>query len=552
MAAAAAKDAPPRKQISGPEGFLLWESFGFPIDLTEIMADEIGMTVDGPGFEAAMKEAQEKSRAGGKKTGGPTLLFEAEATAWLNTHKVPTTNDAAKYITGSNPAATVRAILTLDGFVDSTAGKSGPFGIVLDQTSFYAESGGQVCDTGAIKCGAGVLTVDDTKVAAGFVLHSGTELQGTVKVGDACSALVDYERRGNVMPNHTLTHVLNFALRTVLGEEVNQKGSLVDDEKLRFDFSHNKAMSIEEVKAAEAIVRTQIARKLAVDTREVPLAKAKAISGLRAVFGEVYPDPVRVVSVGAKIDDLLASPGKEDWKGFSIEFCGGTHLGNTADAELFVLMSEEGVAKGIRRIVGATKGAARAALATAAEVAARVKACDALSGPELAQEMATLKGIVDTAVMPAVERAEIREEMVVITKKITALAKEAMGAAKEAAIKAVEELAASTKAAGAKYFVVQLAEGTDPGAMKDAALKAFGAGIACALFAADTPKGKAICYVSVPPAVGGLDVMQWLNAACVPIEGKGGGGKGGTAQGQGNKLEGLPAAIAAAKAFAAK
>jgi alanyl-tRNA synthetase len=538
--------------VSGSDAFLLWESFGFPNDLTEIMAEEIGMKVDMDGFEAAFKEAQEKSRAGGKKSGGPELLFEAEATAWLANNGVATTDDSHKYAPGTNPSATVKAILTLDGFKDSTEGVEGPIGIVLDRTSFYAESGGQVADVGSLKCGAGSLAVTDTKIAAGFVLHSGDGVEGVVKVGDACEALVDYDRRSNIAPNHTMTHVLNYALRTVLGDGVDQKGSLVDDEKLRFDFSHNKAMSPEEIEQVEAIVREQVSKKLAVDTREVPLAQAQAISGLRAVFGEVYPDPVRVVSVGPSIDELLAEPAKEDWKSYSIEFCGGTHLGNTGEADEFVLLSEEGIAKGIRRVVGATKGAAAAANATADEVEARVKACDGLSGAELEKEMAALKGVVDTAIMPATRRSVIRDAMTAKTKEMIAAAKAAKEEAKAAAVEAVGEKAEAAKSAGAAHFVARLSDGTDPAALKDAAAVAFKAGVACALFACDPVKGKAMCYVSVPPAVEGIDVKGWLDACCGPIGGKGGGGKGGTAQGQGNNTDGLDAAVAAAEAFAAK
>ena len=516
------------------------------------MAEEIGMKVDMDGFDAAFKEAQEKSRAGGKKTGGPQLLFEAEATAWLANNGVPTTDDSHKYAPGTNPSATVKAILTLDGFKDSTEGVEGPVGLVLDRTSFYAESGGQVADVGSIKCGAGSLAVTDTKIAAGFVLHSGDGVEGVVKVGDACEALVDYERRSNIAPNHTMTHVVNYALRAVLGDGVDQKGSLVDDEKLRFDFSHNKAMSPKEIEQVEAIVRDQVSKKLAVDTREVPLAQAQAISGLRAVFGEVYPDPVRVVSVGPSIDELLAEPAKEDWKSYSIEFCGGTHLGNTGEADDFVILSEEGIAKGIRRVVGATRGAAAAANAAADEVAARVKACDGLSGAELEKEMATLKGVVDTAIMPATRRAVIRDAMTAKTKAMIAAAKAAKEEAKAAAVKAVGEKAEAAKSAGAAHFVARLSDGTDPAALKDAAAVAFKAGVACALFACDPVKGKAMCYVSVPPAVEGIDVKGWLDACCGPIGGKGGGGKGGTAQGQGNNTDGLDAAVAAAEAFAAK
>jgi alanyl-tRNA synthetase len=538
--------------VDGADVFLLWESFGFPNDLTELMAEEIGMKVDAAGFERAFKEAQEKSRAGGKKSNARTLLFEAEATAWLRAREIETTNDAHKYVHGANPEAVVKAILTLDGFEDSTEGQEGnPVGIVLDQTSFYSESGGQCADTGEIKCGGGVAKISDVKVAAGYVLHVSESVTGIVKVGDACASLVDYDRRSDVAPNHTMTHVLNHALRAVLGDGVDQKGSLVDHEKLRFDFSHGKAMSVEEMKTVEALVNAQVGKKLPVDAREVALADARAISGLRAVFGEVYPDPVRVVSVGPSIDALLRDPGNQDWKQFSIEFCGGTHLANTGDAASFVLLSEEGVAKGIRRVVGVTRGAADAALAEAARVAAAVAACEDVSGPDQAQAMASLKETVDTAVMPAVRRAEIRDSLNELVKKQIAAAKAQAAEAKAAAVKLVAEKAEEVKASGTDRFVLRLSDGADAAALKDAAAVAFKAGVACALFSADPVKGKAMCYVSVPDAVAGVDVKGWLDACCGPIEGKGGGGKNGVAQGQGSKVDGLDAAVIAAEAFAA-
>ena len=308
------------------------------------------MKVDMDGFDAAFKEAQEKSRAGGKKTGGPQLLFEAEATAWLANNGVPTTDDSHKYAPGTNPSATVK-ILTLDGFKDSTEGVEGPIGLrarshLLLRRVRRAGGGRRLAQVR----GGSAARVTDTKIAAGFVLHSGGGVEGVVKVGDACEALVDYDR-SNIAPNHTMTHVLNYAHRAVLSDGVDQKGSLVDSEKRSLTFP-NKAIGPEEIERVEAIVREQVVEKLAVDTRESALAQAQAISGLRAV-DEVYPDPVRVVSVGPSIDELLAEPAKEDRKSYSIEFCGGTHLGNTGEAEEFVILSEEGIAKGIRRVVGA-------------------------------------------------------------------------------------------------------------------------------------------------------------------------------------------------------
>lgn len=536
-----------RTVISGPEAFLLWESYGFPNDLVELMAEEVGFTLDNEGFAKAFAEAQEKSRAGGKKSGGVQLLFEAEATAWLQNNDVSTTNDSEKYAVG-RPAhtSTVAAILTPGGFVKSTADAEGPYGFVLNSTTFYAESGGQVADTGAISTPNGSVSVEDVKVAAGFVLHTG-EVSGTVSVGEAATCAVDYERRENIMPNHTMTHVLNYALRKVAGDGVDQKGSLVDEEKLRFDFSLNKGLTTKQIADIEAVVNEQINAKLSVDKREVALAKAMTINGLRAVFGEVYPDPVRVVSVGPSIDELLADPINEKWVNYSIEFCGGTHLQTTDFAEQFVVLEETGISKGIRRITAATRGTAKKAIARANELMATVKACDALSGEALNTELNVLKVAIDTGSMPTVAREQIREELNRQIKRLLEAAKEAAAAAKAQALVDVQEKTAATKTAGAKYFVASLADETDAGAMREAATIAFKEGVACTLFS--KVKGKEFVYVSVPPDVS-IDVKGWLAASCAPLGGKGGGGKNGVAQGQGPNVEAVGDAIAAAEAFA--
>jgi len=536
-----------RSVISGSEAFLLWESFGFPNDLTEIMAEEIGFTLDNKGFEEAFAEAQEKSRAGGKKSGGVQLLFEAEATAWLQNNSIATTKDEQKYAVGRPTLdTTVAAILSPSGFVKSTSEAEGPYGLVLDATTFYAESGGQVSDFGVVSTPNGALNVQDVKVAAGYVLHTG-DVSGVVNVGDAAQCAVDYDRRENIMPNHTMTHVLNYALRKCVGDGIDQKGSLVDDEKLRFDFSHNKGLTTKQIADIERVVNAQIQAKLAVDKREVALEKAMSINGLRAVFGEVYPDPVRVVSVGPSIDDLLANPSDEKWKEYSIEFCGGTHLVSTDAAEQFVVLEEAGIAKGIRRITAATRGGAAEALKRAADLLASVKKCDALTGDELDKALGSLKNEVDTAVLPVIQREEIREAVNSHVKRVVEAAKEAAAAAKAQAIVDVQEKTAATKAAGAKYFVSTLADGTDANALREAATFAFKEGIACTLLA--NVKGKEFIYVSVPPEVS-IDVKGWLSAVCEPLGGKGGGGKNGVAQGQGPNVDAVPDAIAAAEAFA--
>lgn len=227
--------------------------------------------------------------------------------------QIPFTNDEPKYANADIEGAKVLAILTSNGFVDSVAADSteGAVGLVLDQTSFYAESGGQINDTGSITGASGSLVVTDAQVAAGFVFHIG-EIVGSISVGSLVKTSVDASRRFKIRPNHTFTHILNFALRQVLGDHVDQKGSIVMPDKLRFDFSNNGVIEADKLGAVEAICRAQLSSSLPVSSKEVPLSSAKDINGLRAVFGEVYPDPVRVVCIGRPIDQLLAAPKADD------------------------------------------------------------------------------------------------------------------------------------------------------------------------------------------------------------------------------------------------
>ncbi len=243
---------------------------------------------------------------------------------------------------------------------------------------------------------------------------------------------VDYVRRGKIVPNHTFTHVLNFALRKVLGDHVDQKGSIVLPERyvwqtpvytqrthtpnhkspprkrLRFDFNNNGAIDPAKLQEIEAICRSTIEDALPIYTKEVPLQQAREINGLRAVFGEVYPDPVRVVSIGKSIDDLLANPAAEDNAKYSIEFCGGTHLKNTSDAAAFALLSEEAVAKGIRRVTAVTGEEARVAIAEGETLLTRVQNADGLDGSALDVEVLALKNIIDSAVVPAPVKVQLR------------------------------------------------------------------------------------------------------------------------------------------------
>merc|ERR1719401_1383654 len=250
--------------------------------------------------------------------------------------KLTTTDDSLKYSwdskgDGKEHDAKVLAIYNGKDFVQEVTSSAEIAGLVLDKTALYAEQGGQIFDTAEIKSASGVeFQVEDAQKYAGYVLHVGSVSSGGIlKVGDKVVVKVDFTRRSLVAKNHTATHILNFALRTVLGSKVDQKGSLVDEGKLRFDFSHSKPVEVEEMRKIEEICNQEIQKAHAIHYREVELVKAEAINGLRAVFGEKYPDPVRVVSVGPTIDNLL-SDAKTSWgMQHSIEFCGGTHVHNT-------------------------------------------------------------------------------------------------------------------------------------------------------------------------------------------------------------------------------
>lgn len=340
------------KVVSGDKAFFLYDTLGFPIDLTELMAQEAGMTVDMNGFENAMEEQKQRSREArlaARGLVGSRLELIAEQTAWLADRGIAVTDDSSKYIWDEDMDATVKAIFTANGFLKDgeRALEGSTVGLILDKSSFYAESGGQEADLGTIAFEDGQLLVNDVQTYGGFILHTGVVTQGSIVAGSKVKCQVDYARRRDVAPNHSMTHVLNAALREVLGEGCDQRGSQCNDEKLRFDFSHKSAMTPEQLRATEVYVRDTIGKSLPVTMEVMPLADAKAIPGVRAMFGEVYPDPVRVVKVG------------EDC---SVEFCGGTHVSNTAEAEAFVLTEETSVAKGIRRITALTRSAAKKAI----------------------------------------------------------------------------------------------------------------------------------------------------------------------------------------------
>ncbi|CAL8468182.1 g7721 [Coccomyxa elongata] len=547
-----AADGTAAKVFSGRDAFELYDTYGFPMDLTELMAEEMGLKLDREGFEACMEEQRQRSRAAGKAGGGPTLKFEAEATAHLANSGVPVTDDSPKYQPGSVQTK-VRAILSSSGFVDSSAAAAGPLGVVLERTPFYAESGGQVADTGELAGPSGaIFTVHDTKVAAGYVLHVGEAAEGTLRVGDTVSADVDIIRRARIVPNHTFTHVLNFALREVLGDHIDQKGSIVQPERLRFDFSHGGPIDGAALGKIEAICNEQLAADLQIYAKNVALSEARQINGLRAVFGEQYPDPVRVVSIGKPVEALLAAPADPANAKFSVEFCGGTHLKSTGQARAFALLSEEGIAKGIRRVVAVTSAEAEAAIARAEELTKAMEAAQWLTGAKLEVEITSLRQGIDGSAIPAATKAKLREALAVLQKALLEQQKAAGAANKARATAVAVEAADAAAAAGRKFVVVQLEVGLDSKAVLEAwnTIHKKHPNMPVVIITADAAKGKALAYAGVPDSLSKqLNAGEWVKGPLAALGGKGG-GKPTTAQGQGPNVEKVPDAIRAAGEFA--
>ncbi|MBN1491462.1 MAG: alanine--tRNA ligase, partial [Phycisphaerae bacterium] len=324
----AARHAGASKRISGEDAFKLYDTFGFPFDLTAQMAEERGLVVDEAGFNAMMTEAKRKARESAKKH--VAIAFDGE---------LPATDERPKYAgreTAASMAGWVRAnTLVCEGQLTAADGE---VGLVLDRTSFYAEQGGQTGDTGTVTAPTGTFEVDDTTRLGEGVLHIGRVTDGHLDVGQAVVAVVS-EERDHTRRNHTATHLLHWALRGVLGEHVTQRGSLVEPDRLRFDFDHNQPVTPDEAAEIERRVNEKIYADLPVNTTEMPTDEAQKLPGVRAFFGDKYGDAVRVVDIG---------------DGFSREFCGGTHLSRTGEAGFFKIVGEEAVAKGVRRITAVT------------------------------------------------------------------------------------------------------------------------------------------------------------------------------------------------------
>ncbi|HJV59887.1 MAG TPA: alanine--tRNA ligase, partial [Albitalea sp.] len=363
-------------QIDGDTAFKLHDTYGFPVDLTADVCRERGVTVDEARFNELLDEQRRRAREAGKFKMAQGLEYSGSPTTFHGYDAL--VHDTAKVVA-----------VYVDGTAVNEARSGDDAVVVLDHTPFYAESGGQVGDTGELRNAASRFLVEDTlKIQADVFGHHGRVVEGSVKVGDTLNAKVDADKRARTMRNHSATHLMHKALREVLGAHVQQKGSLVDAERTRFDFAHNGPMTDEQIRRVEAIVNAEILANAPTQARVLPIEEAQK-SGAMMLFGEKYGDEVRVLDIGS-----------------SRELCGGTHVARTGDIGLFKVVAESGVAAGVRRIEAVTGDNALAYLqslestvnqvagtlkATPAEVTARVgHVLDQVRALE--KEIAALKG----------------------------------------------------------------------------------------------------------------------------------------------------------------
>jgi len=482
--------------IDGETAFKLHDTYGFPLDLTADVCRERGVSVDETGFEAAMARQKAQARAAGKFKMSANLDYSGPQTTFHGYERLDTD---ARVVALYRDGAAVEAL------------HEGEVGVVvLDETPFYAESGGQVGDRGVLRGPDGLFEVEDTqKIQAAVFGHHGVVATGALRIGDTVKARVDAASRTATMRNHSATHLMHKALRQVLGAHVQQKGSLVDADKTRFDFSHTQPVTADEIAEIERRVNAEILANAATEARVMGIEDAQK-TGAMMLFGEKYGDEVRVLDIGS-----------------SRELCGGTHVSRTGDMGLFKIYAESGVAAGVRRIEAATGEGALALVATAE------------------RELARIAALVKVAPEQAAARIEqVIEQSRALEKELSALkAKMAAGAGDALAGQAVD-------VSGAKVLAATL-EGADANALREAVDKLRATLKSAAVVLASVSEGKVTLIAGVTPDLTGkVKAGELVNFVAGQIGGKGG-GRPDMAQAGGTQPEHLPAALAAVTAWVA-
>ena len=496
-------------ELPGATAFKLYDTYGFPLDLTQDALREKGRGVDVAGFEASMEEQRTKARAAWTGAGGT-----ADAAIWFELAEAHGVTEFLGYDTEQAEGQVLA--LVQEGVAVAEA--TGAVQIVVNQTPFYAESGGQVGDAGTLVTETGRAQINETRKSAGVFLHMAEVTEGTMKSGQAARLEVDHARRAAIRANHSATHLLHEALRRALGDHVAQRGSLNAVDRLRFDFSHGSAMSADEMAQVEAEVNAFIRQNGPVETRIMTPDDARAL-GAQALFGEKYGDEVRVVSMGVQ-----AGSGKgADGATYSLELCGGTHVVRTGDIGAFVALGENASSSGVRRFEALTGQAAldhlRQQDARLAEVAAVLKAAPA-------DAVDRVRVLVD-------ERRALQNEVATLRREL------AMGAGSGPEVREV---------AGLKVIAQVLSgvSGKDLPAMIDEMKARLGSGIVVLI--ADTGAKPAVAVGVTADLTPRVSAVALVKAAAEAMGGKGGGGRPDMAQAGGVDIGQADQAIAAALA----
>jgi len=505
--------------LDGETAFKLYDTYGFPLDLTQDALRNRGIGVDLTGFNDAMQRQKAEARAHWAGSGD-----KATEAVWFELKEKFGATEFLGY-SSESAEAEVQAIVK-DGAVVDSASKGDTVQVVVNQTPFYGESGGQVGDTGVIAGDNVKLAVSETqKKGEGLFVHTATVTEGSLRAGDAVVMTVDHARRSRLRANHSATHLIHEALREILGTHVAQKGSLVAPERLRFDVSHPKPMSAEELKVVEAMANEIVTQNTPVTTRLMSVDDAIA-EGAMALFGEKYGDEVRVVSMGTAIR------GPKTGKPYSVELCGGTHVSATGDIGLVRILSESAVGAGVRRIEAVTGEAARAYLSEQDE---RVKQVATALKVQPAEVVTRVEQLVE-------ERRKLERELAETKRKL------AMGGGGQAA---ADE--GAREVGGVKFLgrVLKGVEAKDLKGLVDESKAGLGSGVVTLI--AVSEDGKASVVVGVTDDLTGrYSAVELVRLASAAVGGKGGGGRADMAQAGGPDGEKADAAIAAVeKALAA-
>ena len=503
---------PEGAELPGTAAFKLYDTYGFPLDLTQDALREKGRTVDVAGFDAAMDEQRAKARASWSGSGEAK-----DAKIWFELAEQHGTTEFLGYDTETAEGVVLALVAGAATVGQAETGQS--VQIVVNQTPFYAESGGQVGDQGWIRTDTGMARVTDTRKAAGVFIHSAEVTEGTVVRGQPARLEVDHARRSAIRANHSATHLLHEALRRALGDHVAQKGSLNAADRLRFDFSHSKGLTAEELAQVEAEVNAYIRQNSSVETRIMTPDDARAL-GAQALFGEKYGDEVRVVSMGH-----LGGSGKgSDGNTYSLELCGGTHVARLGQIGAFVILGDSASSAGVRRIEALTGEGALAHFAQQAAQLADVAAVLKCPPAELAERA---KALLD-------ERRALQNEVAQLKREVAMGGK---GAGPEA-----------NEIGGVKFLAQVLTgvSGKDLPGLIDEMKARLGSGVV--LLIADTGAKPAVAAGVTADLTGRISAVTLVKAAAEALGGKGGGGRPDMAQAGGADIALADQAIKAAEA----